>query len=271
MKNILISILSVILLFSFQNGFSQQTDTLYASYKYIMGDSDTKTEAKQLCFMEAKRLCLEQAGTYIESNVTVENYQVTKDEINTYAAAFVQVELISEEIENLGETFAIQTTVRAVVDPAELQDYIAQVKSDAAMEKELQQKEKERQELQSNVGTIKEKLQQASPEQREQLKQDMAQALREMDNFEKQRNSKRELTRNALENIQKGMTLKQVVRVAGRPNKRIESNGDLRLNYGIAWIIFEKGKAACVVKDVHFRPNLRCRDYSEQQKISRSR
>ncbi|UCF63194.1 MAG: hypothetical protein JSW33_11555 [bacterium] len=269
MKRLRRSLIIFSLLIAVQPGFAQKVDTIFASYKYIMGDNDTKTEAKQLCFIEAKRLCLEQAGTYIESTVTVENYQVTKDEINTYAAAFVQVELISEEIENLGETFSIHTTVRAVVDPAEMQDYIAQVKSDAAIEKELQEKERERQNLEQNVMTLKQRLQQAPPEQRERLKQEMVQALQKMDNFEKQRDNRRTQSRKALENIQQGMTPKQLIQAAGMPDKRIESDGELRLNYGIVWVIFEKGKVACAVKEPYFRPHLHCRDYSPRQKVTR--
>ena len=57
----------LILLFSaiiqVHNVSAQNIDTIYASYRYIMGDSDSKAEAKQLCYLEAKRLCLEQAGT----------------------------------------------------------------------------------------------------------------------------------------------------------------------------------------------------------------
>ncbi len=34
-------------------------ETVYASYKYIMGDNDSKNDAKRICFMEAKRLLIE--------------------------------------------------------------------------------------------------------------------------------------------------------------------------------------------------------------------
>jgi len=72
-----------------------------------------------------------------------------------------------------------------------------------------------------------------------------------------------------MRNIQRGMTPKQVIRVAGMPDKRIESEGELRLNYGIVWVIFEKGKVACAVKEPHFRSQLHCRDYSPRQKLTR--
>jgi hypothetical protein len=263
----LILLFSVIMLSN--NLFAQNTDTVYASYRYIMGDSDSKAEAKQLCYLEAKRLCLEQAGTYIESNVTVENYQITKDEINTYAAAFVQVEIVSEEIENLGETMAINTTVKAIVNQDEMKNYIEQVKADAEMEKQLQSKDQERRKLEQNVSDQQKRLQNATPEQREHYKKDLAQALKKMAEFDSRKQQLYIYSRKAVEKIRRGMTPRQVVEAAGKPLKNASNNGDFRFNYGLVWVIFEKGKVACLVKEPHFRPKLRCKDYQSKQKVKK--
>lgn len=64
--------------------FAASKETIYASYKYALGDSDTKSDAKRIAFIEAKRLCLEKAGVYLESNTEVLNSQLSKDEIKTY-------------------------------------------------------------------------------------------------------------------------------------------------------------------------------------------
>ena len=40
--------------------------TLTATGEYRMGDNDTKTDAKRLALLDAKRLALEQVGTYLE-------------------------------------------------------------------------------------------------------------------------------------------------------------------------------------------------------------
>jgi hypothetical protein len=269
MKKIKLSIIIFAILLSSQGIFAQGVDTVYASYRYIMGDSDSKAEAKQLCYLEAKRLCLEQAGTYIVSNVTVENYQITKDEINTYAAAFVQVEIISEEVENLGETMAINTTVKAIVNQDEMKNYIEQVKSDAAMEQQLQEKDQERQNLEKNVNDLQKRLKNATPEQQERYKKDMAQALKKMAAFENRKQQVRQYTLRAVENIRRGMTPKQVVEIAGMPAKKVGENGNPRFNYGLVWVIFENGKVNCLVKEPHFRPKFRCRDYRSQQKVKK--
>src|SRR4030043_874461 len=74
------------------------SETIYASYKYSMGDNDTKNDAKRICFIEAKRLAIEKAGTYLESTTEIRNFQLTRDEIRTFAAAIIKVDIASEEV-----------------------------------------------------------------------------------------------------------------------------------------------------------------------------
>ena len=88
------------------------TDEKHDSYNHIMGDNDTKNDAKRICFLEAKRLCIEKAGTYIESNSNVINGELTRDEIRAYAAAILKVEIVSEETKFIGENVAILMTVK---------------------------------------------------------------------------------------------------------------------------------------------------------------
>ncbi len=245
---------------------AQNVDTVHAGYRYVMGDSDSKTEAKQLCFLEAKRLCLEQAGTYIQSQVKVENYQVTQDEITTYSASFVQVELVSEEFETTGETMAINTTVRAVVDADYLRDQLEQMKDDEQLTQQVKEQESERQQLEKNVFDLHKELQRASPEQRERLRQQMATALKNVSEFENRKQILKNRTYAAIKNIKPGMTPEQVLKNAGVPLDKIKHSGDLRLNYGLVWVIFQKNRVTCLVKAPHFKPQLKCRDYPPKQR-----
>jgi hypothetical protein len=162
---------------------------------------------------------------------------------------------------------AINTSVRAIVDPAEMQDYITRVKADAALQDELIQKDQERQTLEKNIFTLKEQLQKASPEQRDHLRAEMSEALKKMHNFENQPTNLREHTKNTLQNVKRGMTLAQVLKIAGPPDEKVEVKGDPRFRYGIVWLIFENGRVTCAVKQPHFRPKMGCRDYHPNQKV----
>ena len=43
-----------------------ETQAYTATHTYILGDHDSKDDARQRCLLEAKRKILEQAGVYIE-------------------------------------------------------------------------------------------------------------------------------------------------------------------------------------------------------------
>lgn len=88
--------------------------------KYVMGDLDTKKDARALALMEAKRAALEQTGTYLESSSEVKNYELTKDEINSLASGIVSVEVLKEEWKMSGENLMVTVLIRATVDTSNL-------------------------------------------------------------------------------------------------------------------------------------------------------
>ena len=62
--------------------YSQVFD-VETSGEYVMGDSDTKLEARRIALEHAKRLAAEQIGTYLESETIVRNSRLEKDEIRS--------------------------------------------------------------------------------------------------------------------------------------------------------------------------------------------
>ena len=68
-----------------------EIQTFTATHTYILGDHDSKDDARQRCLLEAKRKILEQAGVYIESESEVKNFDLTKDKITSFAAAVMQI------------------------------------------------------------------------------------------------------------------------------------------------------------------------------------
>src|SRR5438552_16204121 len=75
-----------------------EVQTFTTTHTYIMGDHDSKDDARQRCLLETKRKILEQAGVYIESASEVKNFDLTKDKITSFAAAVMQVKDSTEEV-----------------------------------------------------------------------------------------------------------------------------------------------------------------------------
>jgi hypothetical protein len=116
-----------------------QTVTLTVTGEYIMGDNDTFTEGKKLALQDAKRLVLEQAGTYIESTTEVKDGAISSDEIKQYTAGIIKIDVVDESrsiLEN--KATVVKVTVRAVVNP---DDVVRQVMS-LTKRKEVEEKAK---------------------------------------------------------------------------------------------------------------------------------
>ena len=70
---------------------------------YALGDNDSRLDARRLALESAKRRASELAGTYIETETRVTGNQISKDEIRTLSAAYMETSL-------LGERFELDTT-----------------------------------------------------------------------------------------------------------------------------------------------------------------
>ncbi len=132
--------------------------TVYASYKYVMGDNETKVDAKKICFNEAKRRCIERAGTYLESVTEVRNFQLKNDEIIAYAAAVLKVEIVSEEIMPEGESFSISMTVKAAVDTTNIDQKIQRLKNEKKLDSKLKEQQDKIQRMEQKLDSLKNRL-----------------------------------------------------------------------------------------------------------------
>lgn len=87
-----------------------------ADSTYIIGDNDTKIDARRIAIQEAKRKALENAGTFVESLTQVKHYQLTRDEINTYAAGILETEIIAEQMRGTPQHPEIYIKARCRID-----------------------------------------------------------------------------------------------------------------------------------------------------------
>jgi len=225
------------------------SESVFASYKYTMGDNDTKNDAKRICFLEAKRLAIEKAGTYIESSTEVKNFQLTRDEIRTFAGAIVKVEIASEEIKFVGENQVIFMTVKADVDIGSFRERVKQIKSDRELEKKVIDQQRQLQGLEDNLKKLQQQLTSKNVNEVVTLRKERVEAFAKMDELETIKFNIQKKTSDAIQQIEKGMLPQEVNKLIGPPRSTIKTyNQENKWNYGAAWIIFEGGVVSCIVK-----------------------
>lgn len=129
-----------------------ETQTFTATHTYILGDHDSKDDARQRCLLEAKRKVLEQAGVYIESASEVKDFDLTKDKITSFAAAVMQIKDTKEAVGFENGHMTLTLALTASVDSAEVQTLLAARHVDINMQERLKRLEAQLEAMQRQQG-----------------------------------------------------------------------------------------------------------------------
>ncbi len=171
-KTLYILILLVIACFSPIQTYAE-IKVVESESTYIMGDNDSKVEARRIATQEAQRKALELAGTYVESLTQIKNYQLTKDEIKSYTAGVLETEVVSEEMRGTTEHPEIYIKTRCKIDTDVLIAQIGKFQENEdlkeqinAAAKENDDLKKERDELVKQLASEKNKEQAAETRQK---------------------------------------------------------------------------------------------------------
>lgn len=221
------------------------SESVFASYKYTMGDNDTKNDAKRICFLEAKRLAIEKAGTYIESSTEVKNFQLTRDEIKTFAGAIVKVDIASEEIKFVGENQVIFMTVKADVDITSFRERVKQIKSDRELEKKVIDQQRQLQGLEDKLKNLQQQLTTKNLDEVITIRKQRTETFGQIDELEKVKADIKQKTTVAVQNVEIGMTKQEVINLLGAPRSTAPYYD--HLNYGNVWVIIESGIVTTLV------------------------
>ena len=217
---------------------SARPHMIYASYKYVVGDNDTKNDAKRMCFIEAKRRCLEKAGTYIESQTVVRNYQLTSDEIRAYAAAIIKVEIVSELVEFQNESLVIYMTVRAEVEEDELKKKIREIRSDRALQKKINEQERQLDRLERKIRDLQKKTFLTNVPGVSEIRKERKRTFDDLDKWERLRRqtvaNKRQKNIRAFRSVRENMTAYRISYLIGEPYATYFSDQQIDGTYDVA-------------------------------------
>jgi hypothetical protein len=130
-----------------------------SSAKYLLGDNDTRIDARNIVLNEAKRVASELAGTQVKSDLVIENDQILKDQITIVAASFMTVEVLKEAMTTSQDGRSVmEITIRAHLDKSAIRSKLEAYRGDAKRQKELSSIQAENSRLQSELESLNAEL-----------------------------------------------------------------------------------------------------------------
>ena len=211
-----------------------EVKTFSREMRRVIGENQSRDDARAAAVAEAKRQALEEAGTYLETLTVVKNFQVARDDMLALAAGVTRSRVVVEEPFLEGSAFGIRVVVAVSVDTATLDERIKKLLADRRHLADRKASQKRVAELLQRVAALEEKVKRLAAGGTRQEKEALQAEFRE---------NTRNLT--AQEWFQKGLALwkgrayespQQAVQFF---SKAIELDPDLSLAYnnrGIAYI-----------------------------------
>ena len=127
-QSLLCAIMTIALFLLFPSQGFTQVKEIVSEGAYNMGDGETPSIAESRALLNAKRIALEQAGTYVESYTKVKNLQLTEDEIKVLASGLMEVAILDKKRTIVGDGFRFWVKIKARVNPDKIQDMANRIK-----------------------------------------------------------------------------------------------------------------------------------------------
>jgi len=150
--------------------------------QYALGDNDTRLDARRLALQTAKLRAAELAGTYIESDTQVTDNRISKDEIRTLSAAYMETRVVSErfEMDAVGKQQYI-LSIHAAIDKTIIRKRIESLLQNAEYRSQIEQLRGENTRLKSELDGLNLRLVKKQEPQRYQVLQDRSAVLDRID------------------------------------------------------------------------------------------
>ena len=249
-----LSVITLLAALILPTGAFAEVQTITATHTYTLGDNDSRNDARQLCFLQAKREVLEKAESFIQSQSVVSNFELTKDQITSYSAAVLSVEIVKEDVGLSNDQHTLTLTVKTDVDVDQVNTLLSAIVADKSVADRVVQQQQQILELEGQVQTLNSRLSVATPGAASELRKERTVVFENIagldriqlvatERIAREQETIQQKTEMILKYVLRDMTPQEVLSLVGEPVKKglISSSGfGLNWYYGELWICFDE-------------------------------
>jgi len=169
-RNISITFVFIMVFLLSATTTSAKVVTYIKEYNYQAGEADSKLSARTIALEQVKRLLLEELGTYIVSETTVKNFELTKDQISSFTTGIVMTVIIEEKWD--GKTYFLKAKIAADTD--ELVRLIDRLRRDHEQSMNWEEMRKKTEEALKEIERLKKEIEKGKGDKVSQEKYDKA-------------------------------------------------------------------------------------------------
>jgi hypothetical protein len=215
--------------------------TFYAEYAYELGENDSRNDARQYTFFKAKKKLMGETGKYMTGSPAAIKSKVTLIEINKFLPTLLKIEVDKEEWKVDDDKLKLTLTLKTGVDTEQIVNKIVAIQKSKKLKNTIENDRKKIAELEKEYEVLSERLKKEGKEKPVKLRKDRQVIAEKLDRLEKIKYFISSKTKSAKDKISVGMTIDEVIDVAGQPRATMACERPDFLNYGEVWVMLRNG------------------------------
>lgn len=238
-----------------------KTETFFAASTYRLSDNDSRNDARRLAYLEARKLVLEKAVSFIVNTPQAVDNSISEQEVKSYIGAIVNAAVDKEEFDSSSGSQTLKLSVKAAIDIEPLVTTLAIIRSDVNLQEKVIKEQKQLKELESRLKILQEKIySESKSESALYLRENRADILAKIaDNdsdvvsgIEALLNNINTISAKVIKNVRNGMTRQELADIMGKYRLAASYNNNIKpvfcQNYGKYWVIIENNIVTCYIK-----------------------
>lgn len=237
---------------------------LTATHKYTLQDTDSRNDGRWICFREASRKLTGAVQKTLTKAAYGGDHWFEKQDIQFYAPLLLKLETEEERWLFQSERLSVEMTLRTEVDPDYLGRRLAELKEDPELQEKIKKDRRKLEEMENRYAELQTRLAAVGSDGAFLLRKERQAVAEEIDRLEKIRYFIADKTSLVGDKIEVGMTMDEVISLAGQPRATAVCEHPDFLNYGKIWVLMRNGIVSGTVQAENWQGP--CYPYFKEEK-----
>ncbi len=212
-----------------------------AEHSYEVSDNESKNDAGRICFRYAKQKLQTEAVEFLMKERSEEMEAFARNDVEQFCALLIEVKTKSENWEYTDNRFSLHMVVESTIDPEVLVKRISSFEQDVELKKKIGKDQDQLKILENNYLALEKQISSANEEKVVPLRKERQIIFSEIERLEKIQYEISSKTKLVSENISTGMTIEELITIAGQPRSTATCEKPDFLNYGDIWVRIDNG------------------------------
>ncbi len=212
------------------------------NFTYVLTDNDTKNDARKFCFLKAKNKVVKAVKVYLKETLEMDdNQQILEEDVDMYTQVLLHVDTKSEKWNFSDKEIFLFISVKTDVDVQYFKKRLFSIKLDNDLRNKIIKEQNALKKREQEYITLHDQLARVNSNAAFPLRKERQAISTEIDKLEKAKYLISSKTKSVSDRILPGMTIDEVVDIAGQPRATSTCNKPDFLNYGNIWVWVNNG------------------------------